>query len=69
MEKPNMAPNEYGVAPVPRQDCAHHWEIETPNGPTSEGVCRTCGATRDFSNSTPSSADWTRKRSPSAPKG
>jgi hypothetical protein len=31
-------------------DCAHHWQIETPNGETSEGVCKRCGKTRAFLN-------------------
>lgn len=31
-------------------DCAHHWQIETPNGETSEGICKRCGKTRDFAN-------------------
>lgn len=29
--------------------CVHHWRIETPHGPTVEGECRNCGATRVFS--------------------
>ncbi|MDE2765446.1 MAG: hypothetical protein OXI25_03320 [Chloroflexota bacterium] len=29
----------------------HHWLIESPNGPTSMGVCRICGAEREFKNS------------------
>ena len=32
--------------------CAHHWEIETPNGESSEGRCKRCGATRSFLNAT-----------------
>ena len=28
--------------------CAHHWLIESPAGPTSTGVCKLCGAVRDF---------------------
>ena len=31
--------------------CRHRWLIASPNGPTSEGVCRLCGARRDFRNS------------------
>lgn len=31
-------------------ECQHHWIIDTPNGPTSNGVCRLCGAKRDFQN-------------------
>jgi hypothetical protein len=30
--------------------CAHHWRIEAPNGPTSPGVCRKCGAKKKFVN-------------------
>ena len=29
----------------------HWWELPESNGPVSVGVCRYCGATRDFSNS------------------
>jgi hypothetical protein len=32
-------------------DCNHHWVIESPNGPTSVGKCRTCGERREFKNS------------------
>ncbi len=28
----------------------HHWLIEEPNGPVSQGTCRSCGATRVFRN-------------------
>lgn len=31
--------------------CRHHWVIEMPNGPTSRGVCKRCGAEREFKNS------------------
>ncbi len=30
--------------------CAHHWQIETPNGEYSEACCKHCGATRSFAN-------------------
>ena len=33
--------------------CCHYWKIETPNGPTSKGVCRICGEEKEFSNSPP----------------
>lgn len=29
---------------------AHHWIIDSPDGPTSQGVCRVCEATRTFTN-------------------
>jgi hypothetical protein len=35
---------------VSSDGCAHHWQIATPNGESSEGVCKRCGATRDFLN-------------------
>lgn len=28
----------------------HRWVIEEPNGPTSSGVCKECGATKQFKN-------------------
>jgi hypothetical protein len=31
-------------------DHAHHWKIAAQNGPSSEGTCKSCGATRDFTN-------------------
>ncbi len=30
--------------------CTHHWMIETSYGPTSKGVCRSCGEEREFDN-------------------
>jgi len=30
--------------------CAHHWVIATPNGPTSEGVCKRCVHQKEFQN-------------------
>lgn len=38
--------------PVAKGGCVHHWLIETPNGRESQGVCKRCGATKEFSNST-----------------
>jgi len=32
-------------------ECVHHWVIEPANGPVSEGRCKRCEVTRDFSNS------------------
>lgn len=31
--------------------CQHLWLIESPNGPTSPGVCQLCGEMREFRNS------------------
>lgn len=30
--------------------CVHHWIIEPPNGPVSKGVCKLCGAEKNFEN-------------------
>ena len=32
------------------EDCVHHWIIDSPNGPVSEGRCEKCGARRHFFN-------------------
>jgi len=31
--------------------CCHHWLIETPHGATSMGICKLCGAQKEFRNS------------------
>jgi hypothetical protein len=31
--------------------CQHHWRIAAPNGATSVGTCKRCGAVREFMNS------------------
>ncbi len=33
-----------------RPDHFHHWKIEEPNGQVSRGVCKHCGATKEFRN-------------------
>jgi len=33
--------------------CRHFWYIDPPNGPSSIGVCKQCGAKMDFFNSLP----------------
>ena len=30
--------------------CQHHWLIESPHGATSMGICRLCGAQKEFHN-------------------
>ena len=35
---------------APEVTCAHHWQIDTPNGETSDASCKLCGATRSFAN-------------------
>lgn len=37
--------------------CQHRWVIEPPNGATSRGRCKRCGASRRFPNA-PEDALW-----------
>ena len=41
--------------PVKENNCRHYWVIEDASGPTSRGVCKFCGAEKDFLNSWPDS--------------
>ena len=36
---------------MPTTQCAHHWIIETADGPVSKGECQLCGEEREFSKS------------------
>ena len=36
--------------PIARGLCRHYWVIESPKGPTSRGVCKLCGAEKEFNN-------------------
>ena len=36
--------------PAAQVDHAHRWLIAEANGPTSGGVCKVCGASKDFKN-------------------
>ena len=44
--------------------CPHFWDIESANGPRSQGVCRRCGETRDFFNAFPDFNPLKRKNNP-----
>lgn len=48
----NQNETQVETKPVAKGGCVHHWLIETPNGRESQGVCKRCGATKEFSNST-----------------
>lgn len=30
--------------------CVHHWIIEPPDGPVSQGICQKCGTRQEFQN-------------------
>ncbi len=36
--------------PAAMPEHAHHWRIEEAHGPRSGGVCKICGAVKDFKN-------------------
>ena len=36
---------------VTEPTCRHHWIIDAPHGATSPGVCKLCGAQKEFRNS------------------
>jgi hypothetical protein len=57
---------EVPVAEAPAvPECRHHWLIESPHGATSWGICKHCGARREFNNASPD-AFW---EGPSVPTG
>jgi hypothetical protein len=65
-QKVKAAPEER----IAEEKCRHYWIIESPHGPTSRGVCKLCGAEKEFRNSFPETLLWERDRSPSvAPSG
>ena len=41
--------------PVAESECRHYWIIEGAGGSTSRGVCKFCGAKKEFHNSWPDS--------------
>ena len=46
--------------------CAHHWMIETVDGPVSKGKCRLCGEEREFANSADYGYTWPLNRDPAS---
>ncbi len=50
-----------------RQECIHHWIIDSPNSHMSNGKCKLCGAVTEFSN-TLTDAFMRRYSSETAPK-
>ena len=43
-------PEEAVTEKQPKEQCTHYWLIDPPDGPISKGVCKICGAERDFTN-------------------
>jgi len=46
--------NKLETAPAEKLEkldrCCHYWLVESPNGPTSKGTCKFCGAEKEFEN-------------------
>ena len=49
------------------EECSHHWVIQDGDGPTSAGVCRLCGALKEFKNYMEASL-WGDDKSKSDPR-
>jgi len=49
--------DEGRVGPEGREH-AHHWIIDSPQGPRSSGICKVCFDRRDFENSLEDSVRW-----------
>jgi hypothetical protein len=47
-----------------RGKCSHYWIIDSPNGPTSVGRCKYCGAVKEFDNYLPYSS-WAEEKAAS----
>ena len=47
--------------------CRHYWVIQPVTGPVSQGLCQTCGQTRDFKNYVEAST-WGDDRAAGRPK-
>ena len=46
-----MSPESAANVRKARKNCVHHWQIDAPNGRESQGVCKRCGLSKNFSNS------------------
>ena len=46
--------------------CTHHWVIDRPNGPLSDGVCQRCGERREFTNTAEPAYIWLNIHRPKA---
>lgn len=61
------SPARASAASTAKQDsCKHHWRIASPSGETSTGVCKICGASREFQNYAYRSAPGRLRRPPNS---
>ena len=45
---------------VAEDECRHYWMLEIADGPTSRGVCKFCGAKKQFLNSIPGQSNMVK---------
>ena len=38
------------VPQIEKDQCNHHWVIESPRGQTSSGICKFCRTSKEFDN-------------------
>ena len=63
LKRLETAPEE----PTKEAKCCHYWIIEPADGPTSKGICRLCGAEKEFDSFGPDSLSrWDRSVAKSA---
>lgn len=49
----DMLVKDVSVKDITLDECKHYWKIESSNDPISIGVCKYCGAEKEFLNSLP----------------
>lgn len=49
----DMVVKDVSAKDITLDECKHYWKIESSNNATSIGVCKYCGAEKEFLNSLP----------------
>lgn len=49
----DMLIKDVSVKDITLDECKHYWKIASSSNPTSIGVCKYCGAEKEFLNSLP----------------
>lgn len=51
------------------EECVHHWMLPSPRAGGTTGVCKTCGATKEFvDHQSGPQGRWLRQRGQGAPR-
>ncbi len=60
---------EQTMAKQQTQECVHHWMLPAPSAKGTTGVCKTCGAEREFVDyQSGPQGRWLRQRGQNAPR-